>query len=284
MVKNKRGQLLGESSTVTKVLGGLALLVFIIIGIVSGIGISNGEPAGAAIVNSLTTVGDVFGVFVPIFDFLLDLNGKDQFIKIMSFILTFIVIMATLDSVSIFSDNKGGLVNFFVGAIVSIIGVRFMPPNMWQALTAPSSAFVATLLAGAPFIVMFFVTKKIRNSLITKGMWLFYLLTLGYIVINPAYPLEYSYIYIIFAILALIMLVGETAVRKWIFKQDLDVALQRTVGMEYTVRLAEIEARLTEIIPLEAKSRSPAIKTALNTEIDDLKKEYKKKAGKAYTK
>ncbi|HJO15042.1 MAG TPA: hypothetical protein QGG70_03255 [Candidatus Pacearchaeota archaeon] len=281
-MKNKRGSTAGN--IVTSLIVGFALLVILL----TAFSVADETTPQSGIIevvsNSMNTAKAIFlTVLGPIFNVLLDLGGPgDPFLKVLSFVLVFIIILGTLDSVDIFGAGGSKMINFLVGMIVAAIGVRFMPENMWTALTAPSSAFVATILAAIPFLALWFVTSKIESSLVTKGMWLFYLLTIGYIAVQPQF--EYRWIYVIFAVAALMMILGETIIRKWVFKETAKVALQKTVGIEYTIRLAEIEARLQEIIPLEARSRSPAIKDSLNKEIEDLKNEYKEKAGKAYTK
>ena len=281
-MKNKRGSTAGN--IVTSLIVGFALLVILL----TAFSVADETTPQSGIIevvsNSMNTAKAIFlTVLGPIFNVLFDLGGPgDPFLIVLSFVLVFIIILGTLDSVDIFGAGGSKMINFLVGMIVAAIGVRFMPENMWTALTAPSSAFVATILAAIPFLALWFVTSKIESSLVTKGMWLFYLLTIGYIAVQPQF--EYRWIYVIFAVAALMMILGETIIRKWVFKETAKVALQKTVGIEYTIRLAEIEARLQEIIPLEARSRSPAIKDSLNKEIEDLKNEYKEKAGKAYTK
>ena len=277
-MKNKRGSTAGN--IVTSLIVGFALLVILL----TAFSVADETTPQSGIIevvsNSMNTAKAIFlTVLGPIFNVLLDLGGPgDPFLKVLSFVLVFIIILGTLDSVDIFGAGGSKMINFLVGMIVAAIGVRFMPEDMWTALTAPSSAFVATILAAIPFLALWFVTSKIESSLVTKGMWLFYLLTIGYIAVQPQF--EYRWIYVIFAVAALMMILGETIIRKWVFKETAKVALQKTVGIEYTIRLAEIEARLQEIIPLEARSRSPAIKDSLNKEIEDLKNEYKEKANK----
>lgn len=223
---NKRGQ----TNTIAQIVGVvLAVFVILLIGL-TAMNINQGFSSafGTAFEEISNIVSNSIG---PMFKVLLGTqqDANSQFLVILSFILISIIIVGTLDSVNIFGETKqGGLINFAVGIIVSIIGVRFMPQDLWISLTAPSSAFVATILVGAPFIALFFVTMKIKSSLFNKLLWLFYIIFMSYLIFFPGgvdaglgggasgRSSDFMYIYVFFLGGAVIMMIFDASVRQFI--------------------------------------------------------------------
>lgn len=147
-------------------------------------------------------------ILSPIFSVLLgDSKGSEFIIKILAFLMITIVIYGIGDTMKIFGENKKWL-NFFLGAIVAIIGVRFMPENLLTALTAPSSAFVAVIFFGVPFIAFFFVIERITNAYVRRvGSFMYALLMLAIVIYNTAYTSDlaikkafesYWWVYLVF--------------------------------------------------------------------------------------
>lgn len=223
MVKSKRGQI--GFNQIAGALLGIFFLVVIIMFLTSAS--SNGwSNWGDSLADAFTKTGEFFmNILGPLFNAMLNLDdaaGDNAFLMFLTFILIFIVITGTLDSTNIFGDdNKGNLINFAIGAIVSIIGVRYMPQNLWGALTAPSSAFVATILVGAPFAALFFVTMKLKSRLAARLLWLFYIIFMSYLIIVPSdYQGSNSFIgvYIAFLIAAGLMIFFYDKVSRFINK------------------------------------------------------------------
>jgi len=296
---NKKGQI-----GLTQIIVGFIVLVIASILILSLISYSGGGTSniGDAIEEGYMQFSDLFlRIAGPLFTALLGL-GEDSginFLMILTFILVSIIIVSTLDTVNMFGDDpkKAGLINLAIGIIVSIIGVRFMPPDMWLSLTSPSSAFVATLLVGIPFFALFFVTMKIKFPLARKGLWLFYLIFMSYLIFYPVAGTrsqiggglnDFAWIYIIFFGLGIMMLIAEAIIRKFIFKESGKSALIRSLGIDYTKRLADIKAEISDLIAKEAAitgttSHDESLKKNITGEIERLKDEYKEISGKLYT-
>ena len=202
---------------------------------------------------------------------------------VLTFILISIIVVGTLDSVNIFGDNqKGNMINLAVGIIISIIGVRFMPSNMWESLTAPSSAFVATVLVGAPFLAVFFVTMKIKHTLARKLLWLFYLIFMSYLIFTASGGNDFKWIYTIFLASAVVMLFAEGIIRVYINKQSKTSALYETLGLKDSERLAKIEGQINELTKAIDSTRSADIKRDLNKLKGELIEEYKRISGSQY--
>ena len=293
-MKSKRGVNIGFSGVILA----LMVLFVVIIAVVTLINYSRfgQSDLGSALQQAIETVTDTFmQILGPLFRAILGLgaNTNTNFLMILTFVLLSIIIVGALDSVNIFGDdNKGGIINLFVGVIVSIIGVRFMPTDLWISLTAPSSAFVATILVGAPFLALFFVTMKIKYPLARKLVWLFYLIVLSYLILFPVPGgraeigllglNDFAWIYIVFWILAILMLFFETFVRKFIFKQTAETALLQSLGVDYAKRAAEIEEEISDLIEKKGATRNKKRQRTFDVEIARLKREFKKVTGEEF--
>jgi prepilin signal peptidase PulO-like enzyme (type II secretory pathway) len=134
-----------------------------------------------------------------------------------------IIITGTFDSVDVFSSQGTGgkWINLAIGVIVSIIGVRFMPSDIWGSLTAPSSALAATIVVGIPFMAFVFITVKIKNIPARKVLWLFYLIFMSYLVLQRLGNWENGFagVYITFLALATIMLFFDGTVREFFYRE-----------------------------------------------------------------
>ncbi|MBC8435325.1 hypothetical protein H8D91_02375 [archaeon] len=236
VINNKRGQ----QNIVSSIFIGIILFFILAIGINAFI-VGGTSGFWSSLPSSTDTISTgVMGVLGPLFNVLLGLDGagNNAFLMVLVFILISIIVVGTLDSVNVFGEaGQGKVINFLVGIIVSIIGVRFMPNDLWASLTAPSSAFVATVLVGLPFLAIFFLTMKMdsRYALARKGLWLFFVITSLYLIGKTAG--DYVWIYLIFLIVAIVMLFGDSSVRKIFYKEK---------------RKADIEAERADI-DLEAR-------------------------------
>src|SRR3989344_9164949 len=238
----------GQAGVTQIILGLLVLFIIIVVGVAAFNTTNSGSSFPDALSESMNSVSTGFiNVLGPAFNIILGISDNTDtntaFLMIITFILISIIIVGTLDSVNIFGESTGALggsnlINLAVGIIVSIIGVRFMPQDIWLSLTAPSSAFVATILVGAPFLAFFFVTMKIKFPLARKLLWLFYVIFMSYLIffpgvvgrdqIAPGGLDDFAWIYMIFVVLALVMLFFDSTVRRYIGreKRKLDVENQ----------------------------------------------------------
>ena len=209
MIRGKRG------SVVNNVVVGILVVFVLSVFIVAFV---NLDSTGAF---DLTSALDSVTIFInkaisPLFGSILGFDGDDfDFLKLLSFILLTIVLVSTLELAKIFGDDdKTKWVNFFVGLILSIIGVRYMPSDIWVSFTAPSSALVATVLIGLPFLALFFLMKKIPASA-RKFVWVFYVLFLLYLMITSGYPRGINVVYGLFVILSVVMVAMDARLRAW---------------------------------------------------------------------
>lgn len=229
----------GKTDTVRLILGGIFLALIVAFVFAT---FFNYSKSGGVIEAASASMEDILAFFTrvlyPLFEVLLGLNVVGQnnvFLVILSFILISIIVVGTLDSVEIFgSDSEAGLINFAIGIIVSIIGVRFMPPNLWDSLAAPSSAFVATVLVGMPFLALFFVTMKLKSPMARKLFWIFYIVFLSYLIILPVKggsgTRDFLGVYVAFLTLSLIMLIFGSKILGFFYKEKEKAALEDLLG------------------------------------------------------
>jgi hypothetical protein len=270
-MKGKRGQV-----GVTQIIVGiLALFLILVIGVAAFDWSNNGRSDfGGSLSNSMESVsGGFMSVLGPAFNLLLNLDNdvNTNFLMILTFILISIIVVGTLDSANIFGDdNKGNLVNLAVGLIVSIIGVRFMPSDIWASLTAPSTAFVATILVGAPFLALFFVTMKIKFPLARKVLWLFYLIFMSYLIFFPeagaSSSNDFAWIYIVFLLLAGIMLFLDGTVRRYVGKQMYDLEVSKEINDMSVIQRSKLRQKIADWQGIIGDDTAPA---------DDIKKAKK---------
>jgi len=97
-------------------------------------------------------------------------NGGDLLTQVLAFLLVMFIIYGVLGTVGIFGEKTW--INMAVGAIIALIGIRFMPGAVLNEMTAPSSAFVAILVLGLPFILLgILLEKSDLNSYIRRAVW-----------------------------------------------------------------------------------------------------------------
>lgn len=204
-----------------KKFGLLFMLVFLLVG---SMGITLAEITQEDIGRfSQDTVDTITAATNPILRWILgeSLNTGELALKVLAFLMVAIVIYGILDSIKILGDGADKKwLNLTLGIIVATIGIRFMPENLLTALTAPSSAFVAVIFLGIPFLAFFFVVKKMDSSFARRLAWIMYTIlifaiasyNMGWLVwltgtvpensVKTAF-LAWGWIYYVFALVAL---------------------------------------------------------------------------------
>lgn len=155
---------------------GLAFLLFVLIVapifLTSIVSANVGDDIASGMKSFIQGVTDVGK---PIFEALLGSIGDSPevfILKILSFLLVTVIIYGTLSVVNIFGEK--GWVNFVVGMIVSLIGLRFLPPNFLEAMAIPSSALVATIVLLMPLVVLILIGTKITSTVARKIFYITY--------------------------------------------------------------------------------------------------------------
>ena len=276
MLSSKRGQQFGLNTIFLVLIVGF----LIIIGLFTLIKSNEGAPLGDALSESFSEAGDlVVRVVSPIASVLLGLDrvsdANIQFLMIMTFILVLIVIVAALDTASIFGEaRQGHLLNIIVGAIITIIGIRFMPTDLWSSLTAPSSAFIAVLLLALPFAALFALSMKWKSHIARKALWLLYIVFVGFIIGDVARS-PYLWAYVVFLVLAVIMLFFDSTVRRYLNIEKGKLQAEAVVSKMNVKQRYRLRREIENWEKIKADTTAtPADRAEAERELDLLKRTY----------
>lgn len=119
-------------------------------------------------------------------------GSQELFIQILAFMLVMFVVYGVLSTVNIFGEDRGWL-NMLIGAIISIIGIRFIPDGFLTQMALPSSAFVAVLILGIPFVMLFYLIQNLPK-LARRAIWTVYGVLLFFMWIYN-YNTDFWYVY-----------------------------------------------------------------------------------------
>ncbi len=183
-----------------KKIGIYAILVLMIVSMASSVLAASVGEVGTAVQGAIN-----YGVAAsqPIFQYIFgnyNATGNEFAINVLVFFLVLLVIYGLLDVIKIFGDKRG--INFLISAIIALIGIRFMPEGFLQTMATPSSALVAVILLGLPFIILFLIGTKLP-PMARRVMWVLY----GVIILvlwiynwsNPAVQ-KFNWIYPVFVV------------------------------------------------------------------------------------
>lgn len=271
MLRSKRGQQFGLNTLFLI----LIIAIIAVIGIFTLINSNEGAPLGDALGGAFTDAGNLMvRIAEPAANILLGLDkvsdANIKFLMIMTFILALIVIVAALDTASIFGEQRQGhLLNVIVGAIITIIGIRFMPKDLWSSLTAPSSAFVAVLLLALPFAAIFALTMKWNAQWARKLVWLLYIVFVGFIIADVARS-PYLWAYLTFLVLAVAMLLFDGTVRSFLRMEKEKARLEGAVDEVKLQERIKIKQQIKELIRLKRDADSTE-STELDKQINALR-------------
>ena len=119
-------------------------------------------------------IGGIQEIGKPIFDPLLGQSSSEPvtFSKILIFILVALVISGLIDITNVFGSYENRWLNFAIGIIVSILGIRFIPNDLITQIALPSSALVASIGIILPFIIYgLFVYQTIKGTTFRRTAW-----------------------------------------------------------------------------------------------------------------
>ncbi len=150
----------------------LSIILFslIFVSFFSGIAAAQNSFADALV----SFIGGVKEVGDPLFSALFGVTPSDAtlFIQVLAFLLVVLVIYGLLSTLGIFGNKSW--VNFLIGVVVAVLGIRFLPIGFLEQAAIPSSAFVAVLVMGIPFFLIGAMLTKVTNSSIRRVVWVAY--------------------------------------------------------------------------------------------------------------
>jgi len=177
--------------------------------------------------------------------------------------------MAVLGQVDVFAGKVWTQV--VIGIIVSIIGIRFMPEGMINALTLPSSALVAILVVGVPFFIFgAIVVKSIQNSYVRRAAWAVYavmLLVLWIYNINEQGAIGWLWIYPVFIVGCVLAFAFDGTLQSFVRK----ASAARSIEEFQRVEQNTAAARIKELQGALAKELDARKRTTIQNQIEKLK-------------
>ena len=274
-MENKRGNTLANT---------ILFFILIILGII-GFMYANSAIKGDASRNAaeqiVTKVVDVtIGILNSTIGLLIGTTGLSSelaFLRIIVFVLISIIIVGTFDSINIFGDDPNSKwTNLIVGIIVAVIGVRFMPNDMWQALTAPSSALVFAIMMGLPLVALMFVITKIRVEIIRKVIVAAYIIGVGWLFFLIESQ-TYRTLTLIFLAVALLLLLFDAQFVRYVRSESTKTSIAKLEHREATLAIGRLKRDLKDAyknleVATDANSRAEAKEVIkdLNQQIKDL--------------
>ncbi len=145
-------------------------------------------------------------------------NTEALFVKILVFLLTVLIIIAVLDTADLFAGKRW--IQIGIGIIVAILGTRFLPSELVQQLTYPSSALVAVLTLGIPFVIFGVVINQFNNMYLRRVGWVVYAVLIATLwLFNSATRYTYWwFIYPLFVIVCIAAFIFDGTLQRWIGK------------------------------------------------------------------
>jgi hypothetical protein len=187
------------------------------------IGEGKGDGAFSGLVENIQDGGkavyEVFGPVLEIFVGSADGLEKGEFLaKVLFLIIILAIAFIVLEKVPLIQERAWVL--WLISIAVALLSVRWMGDSeIIQAIILPYSAFGIALSAGIPFFLYFFVVKEF-NRIGRKIAWiLFAVVFVGLWVMrfndfSSAGGKAFSFIYLITAVLALIMLLADKSIQR----------------------------------------------------------------------
>jgi hypothetical protein len=192
--------------------------------------------------------------------------------RFLAFLLVTIIVYSILLDTGLFGAKKP--LDFIIGLIVALIGVRFLPPGFLEAMAMPSSALVALMVVVIPFVVTGYFVLKIRTGVGRKATWIVFAVL---VIVLWVYNVKYNYdklswgiwVYPLALVAVLLALVLDGTIQRTMLKQE---AVRRMSNADHALLVRserELEQLDDEIAHLQTKYdfSKPAEVTAYEREL-----------------
>ncbi len=200
--------------------------------------VSAAGSAGSAVSSFIQNVADVIAAIVngfqPISEALFgsaSVTGMSSStfltVQFLLAVIIFALVYTIVDSIDFFSSYTW--VQVVLSIAVSVLSVRALPANAISAIFLPYQALGIVLSAGVPFIIYFtFVEVKLKSSsqFLRKLAWIFFgvIFVVIYLLSDVNNTSGYTWIYLITALLAFVMLWLDGTVQRIRLKWNIDKA------------------------------------------------------------
>jgi len=199
--------------------------------------------------NAVTMMLNIFAAFFrPVFQVLVGFTGKEKgpelMVRILIFFLVVVAVSGILAQIGIFTSHPS--LNFWTGVLMAALGIRFLTTDFLQTMLYPTSALVAVIVVGLPFVIVGWFLMK-QKPLMRRIGWITYLVLVGIIWLNNMMygegasqeMLLGNIAYMIIGMFIIAMLIADGTIRRWFEKNKL-------LGMQESVAHQENMAYLVE--------------------------------------
>jgi len=172
----------------------------------------------------------------------IDVSGGVLFLKVLAFLLVTLVVYGLLGVAG--NPFGTGWINTAVGAIVSIIGIRFLPDGFIEAMTIPSQGLVALIVLVLPLILAFFLIERIKNRAFRKVLWLSYGVIIFILLIynwDNTNIGNFWWTYPILIIVCGIALWKDGTIQRWFKKSEEETILEKSTNKEIDLAASEVK-------------------------------------------
>jgi len=217
-------------------------------------------------------------VLKPIFELLLGSSnapggGSQLAVQILTFALVALVVYGILDTVNLFGTKPW--VNIWIGIIVSILGVRFLPPGYLEAAAIPSSALALAITMGVPFIITFILISRVPGPLVRRALWTGYgviiLVLWMYNLSNPNIPNSAKWLYPLIIIGCIIAFAFDGTLQRFIGKAKRERSIEKSTNKERDI----VEGELKRLQTALANATTPNQRTRIREEIKNQRENLK---------
>jgi hypothetical protein len=137
------------------------------------------------------------------------------FAKVLLLIIVFSLIFVILDKSggNIFSS---GWLKFLISFFVAILGVRFLNPELIEAIILPNQTFLVAVTAGLPFVLYYLAVSNFPSPTQRRLAWVFFSAIFTFIWIGRYEQLGNNrWIYPVAAVLGLLMIIFDGTFAKF---------------------------------------------------------------------
>ncbi len=199
--------------------GRYSLLLVAALAVVFTLSLVSAGPVSDAVNNGINGLVEVFK---PIIEFLVGETAEGSgdvsraFLgKLLIMILMFSVVYVAISNVPIFANTNNSWTLWTISIVISILGVRFLTPELINTVILPNSTLGIALTAGLPFVVYFFVVHGFP-PMARRIAWIFFgVVFLALWTIRLEELGDVVWIYPITAFAAFLMFVADGAIQRW---------------------------------------------------------------------
>ena len=193
---------------------------------------------------------------------------------VLTFMLIMLIIYGVLNMVNIFGEGKGWL-NLMIGALVALIGIRFVPAGMLETAAMPSSGLVLLMIMGIPFIVLFFVLEKFKSALLRRAMWAAYAAIMIVLWIsnwNNANLNGWRWVYAVIIGACIVAFWFDGTLQKWFGA----ATAKRTIAEAESVEVERLTAKVEDLMTAYANEKDASKQESIGKQIKRLKESIQK--------